>query len=130
MPSEEGMRAMTEILPVILSGGAGTRLWPASRSQYPKQLLSLGGERTLLQATALRMDGMPGAGRACTVVCNEAHRYLVAEQLLAGRAWHHFLSFVWRMNLAYLTGYARYGIARFYRCEWGKDMIFGPARIY
>ena len=73
---------MTEILPVILSGGAGTRLWPASRSQYPKQLLSLGGERTLLQATALRMDGMPGAGRTCTVVCNEAHRFLVAEQLL------------------------------------------------
>jgi mannose-1-phosphate guanylyltransferase / mannose-6-phosphate isomerase len=72
---------MTEILPVILSGGAGTRLWPASRSQYPKQLLSLGSERTLLQATALRMDGMPGGGRACTVVCNEAHRFLVAEQL-------------------------------------------------
>ncbi len=72
---------MHEVLPVILSGGAGTRLWPASRTTYPKQLLSLGGERTLLQATALRMDGMPGAGRACTVVCNEAHRFLVAEQL-------------------------------------------------
>ncbi len=72
---------MNEVLPVILSGGAGTRLWPASRSMYPKQLLSLGGERTLLQATAMRMDGMPGAGLACTVVCNEAHRFLVAEQL-------------------------------------------------
>lgn len=73
---------MSEILPVILSGGSGTRLWPASRSMYPKQLLSLGGERTLLQATALRTDGMPGSGTACTVVCNEAHRFLVAEQLL------------------------------------------------
>lgn len=73
---------MSEILPVILSGGSGTRLWPASRAMYPKQLLSLGGAHTMLQATALRMDGMPGAGRDCLVVCNEAHRYLVAEQLL------------------------------------------------
>ena len=73
---------MSEILPVILSGGSGTRLWPASRAMYPKQLLSLGGAHTMLQATALRMDGMPGAGRDCIVVCNESHRYLVAEQLL------------------------------------------------
>ena len=73
---------MSEILPVILSGGSGTRLWPASRAMYPKQLLSLGGAHTMLQATALRMDGMPGAGRDCLVVCNESHRYLVAEQLL------------------------------------------------
>jgi mannose-1-phosphate guanylyltransferase/mannose-6-phosphate isomerase len=48
---------------------------------YPKQLLRLGGERTLLQATALRLDGMPGLSADCLVVCNEAHRFLVAEQL-------------------------------------------------
>jgi mannose-1-phosphate guanylyltransferase/mannose-6-phosphate isomerase len=48
---------------------------------YPKQLLRLGGERTLLQETALRLDGMPGLSGDCLVVCNEAHRFLVAEQL-------------------------------------------------
>jgi mannose-1-phosphate guanylyltransferase/mannose-6-phosphate isomerase len=74
---------MSEILPVILSGGSGTRLWPASRAMYPKQLLTLGDEYTLLQSTALRMEGMPGAGRDCVVVCNESHRFLIAEQLLA-----------------------------------------------
>ena len=73
---------MSELLPVILSGGSGTRLWPASRTGYPKQLLPLGSDRTMLQATALRTEGMPGAGRSCIVVCNEAHRFLVAEQLL------------------------------------------------
>jgi len=67
------------LLPVILSGGAGTRLWPLSRELYPKQLLALTGERTMLQETALRLDGL-GAG-APVVVCNEAHRFLVAEQL-------------------------------------------------
>ena len=48
---------MARILPVILSGGSGTRLWPASRSMYPKQLLALAEERTMLQATALRTAG-------------------------------------------------------------------------
>lgn len=67
------------LIPVILSGGAGTRLWPLSRELYPKQLLPLVGPRTMLQATALRMDGLDAA--APIVVCNEAHRFLVAEQL-------------------------------------------------
>ena len=67
------------LTPVILSGGAGTRLWPLSRELYPKQLLALTGERTMLQQTALRMDGL-GAS-APIVVCNEAHRFLVAEQM-------------------------------------------------
>ena len=49
---------MSKILPVILSGGSGTRLWPASRSMYPKQLLPLAGEQTMLQATALRVRGL------------------------------------------------------------------------
>ena len=71
------------ILPVILSGGAGTRLWPSSRSMYPKQLLSLTGPLTMLQATAQRLDGLEGAADRCVVVCNERHRFSVAEQLAA-----------------------------------------------
>ena len=67
------------LTPVILSGGAGTRLWPLSRELYPKQLLALTGERTMLQQTALRLEGL--AATAPVVVCNEAHRFLVAEQL-------------------------------------------------
>lgn len=67
------------ITPVILSGGAGTRLWPLSRELYPKQLLPLTGARTMLQQTLLRLDGLSAA--APVVVCNEAHRFLVAEQL-------------------------------------------------
>ncbi len=49
---------------------------------YPKQLLPLVGERTMLQETALRLKGLQGAADECIVVCNEAHRFLVAEQLL------------------------------------------------
>ena len=67
------------LLPVILSGGAGTRLWPLSRELHPKQLLALLGPRTMLQQTALRTQGLEVA--APVVVCNEAHRFLVAEQL-------------------------------------------------
>jgi len=69
-----------KLVPVILSGGAGTRLWPLSRELLPKQLLALTGERTMLQETAARLAGFPGA-TAPIVVCNEAHRFLVAEQL-------------------------------------------------
>jgi mannose-1-phosphate guanylyltransferase/mannose-6-phosphate isomerase len=67
------------LTPVILSGGAGTRLWPLSRELYPKQLLALTGERTMIQQTALRLEGLAAASPV--VVCNEAHRFLVAEQL-------------------------------------------------
>jgi mannose-1-phosphate guanylyltransferase/mannose-6-phosphate isomerase len=67
------------LIPVILSGGAGTRLWPLSRELYPKQLLPLVGERTMLQATVGRLAGT-GAAEPI-VVCNEAHRFMVAEQL-------------------------------------------------
>lgn len=67
------------LTPVILSGGAGTRLWPLSRELYPKQLLALTGERTMLQQTALRLSGLAAA--TPIVVCNESHRFLVAEQL-------------------------------------------------
>lgn len=72
---------MSNILPVILSGGSGTRLWPSSRSMYPKQLLSLTGHKTMLQASALRIDGLESADNRCIVVCNEAHRFSVAEQM-------------------------------------------------
>jgi mannose-1-phosphate guanylyltransferase/mannose-6-phosphate isomerase len=67
------------IIPVILSGGAGTRLWPLSRELYPKQLLPLTGTHTMLQDTVLRLAGLEAS--APLVVCNEAHRFLVAEQL-------------------------------------------------
>jgi mannose-1-phosphate guanylyltransferase/mannose-6-phosphate isomerase len=67
------------LAPVILSGGSGTRLWPLSRELYPKQLLPLVGERTMLQETVLRLRGLEAA--TPIVVCNEAHRFLVAEQL-------------------------------------------------
>jgi len=67
------------LVPVILSGGAGTRLWPLSRELYPKQLLPLMGEHTMLQDTAKRLDGL--AASAPIVVCNDSHRFLVAEQL-------------------------------------------------
>ncbi|NTW69822.1 MAG: mannose-1-phosphate guanylyltransferase/mannose-6-phosphate isomerase [Chlorobiaceae bacterium] len=68
------------IIPVILSGGSGTRLWPLSRALYPKQLLSLIGERTMLQDTALRLGSADDIGPVYCV-CNESHRFLVAEQL-------------------------------------------------
>ena len=72
---------MALIQPVILSGGSGSRLWPASRSMYPKQLLPLTGERTMLQETALRLQGKDDIADKSIVICNEAHRFLVAEQL-------------------------------------------------
>lgn len=71
--------------PVILCGGSGTRLWPLSREQYPKQLLALSGGDTLLQATARRIDNsLSTASRnvlAPIVVGNENYRFITAEQL-------------------------------------------------
>jgi mannose-1-phosphate guanylyltransferase/mannose-1-phosphate guanylyltransferase/mannose-6-phosphate isomerase len=67
------------ILPVILSGGTGTRLWPLSRESYPKQFWPLASDKTMLAETAARGSG---AGfLPPMIVCNEAHRFLVAEQL-------------------------------------------------
>lgn len=69
-----------KIYPVILSGGAGTRLWPLSRAVLPKQLLPLVADKTMLQETAQRVAGWPGV-MAPLVVCGNDHRFMVAEQL-------------------------------------------------
>jgi len=76
---------VTSLQPVILSGGSGTRLWPLSRRAYPKQFLSLIDDSSLLQSTAARMDNLDDAAQVAApmIVCNEAHRFLVAEQLRA-----------------------------------------------
>ena len=68
------------IVPVILSGGSGTRLWPLSREAYPKQFLPLVDQNTMLQNTALRLAGLADVA-APLVVCNQEHRFMVAEQM-------------------------------------------------
>lgn len=67
------------LTPVLLSGGVGTRLWPVSRASHPKQLLALSGKLTMLQETVQRTSSLNAA--APIVVCNEEHRFMVAEQL-------------------------------------------------
>ena len=67
------------ILPVILAGGTGSRLWPMSRKNQPKQLIGLHGELTMLQATISRLSGLICS--APIVICQEEHRFMVAEQL-------------------------------------------------
>lgn len=78
----------TLVQPVILAGGSGTRLWPLSREQHPKQLLNLVAENTLLEATARRLEGLaemagrPVAGEAPQiVVCGEEHRFMIAAMM-------------------------------------------------
>jgi len=68
------------ILPVILSGGSGTRLWPLSRQAFPKQFLPLMGEDSLFQDTLARLSGLADMAKPL-VICNQDHRFLVAEQL-------------------------------------------------
>src|SRR6185295_3127180 len=72
---------MQTLTPVILSGGSGTRLWPLSRELCPKQLLPLVGQRTLLQDTVLRSRSLAQQIAPPIIVCSEAQRFLVAEQL-------------------------------------------------
>lgn len=75
----------TVLIPTVLCGGAGTRLWPLSRDEYPKQLLPLAGVETMLQATIRRMGGFvhekAELAMAPMVICNEDHRFLVAQQI-------------------------------------------------
>lgn len=66
-------------LPVVLAGGSGSRLWPLSRQNYPKQFLALSGQKSMLQETLLRLDGVDHL--TPMIVSNEAHRFIVAEQL-------------------------------------------------
>ncbi len=68
------------IMPVILAGGAGTRLWPLSRELFPKQLIDLYNENTMLQNTMLRVEKLDDVAQPI-VVCNEEHRFMTAEQL-------------------------------------------------
>ena len=75
------MNTAGPIVPVILSGGSGTRLWPVSRESFPKQFWPLISERTMIQDTAARAMGEGFA--APVVVCNQEHRFLVAEQMRA-----------------------------------------------
>jgi len=72
---------MAPLVPVILSGGSGTRLWPLSRDARPKQFLPLVGEHSLFQQAVLRTRGVTIPVLEPLVVCNEAHRFIVAEQL-------------------------------------------------
>jgi mannose-1-phosphate guanylyltransferase len=67
------------IVPVIMAGGSGSRLWPLSRASYPKQFISLNTEGTLLQETCKRLSDLPVS--ESLTICNEAHRFFVAEQL-------------------------------------------------
>lgn len=67
------------ITSVIMAGGSGSRLWPLSRSLYPKQFLALNGQETMLQQTIQRLSGL--AVQSSVVICNEEHRFIVAEQL-------------------------------------------------
>jgi mannose-1-phosphate guanylyltransferase len=73
------MNSKISILPVIMAGGSGTRLWPLSRKNYPKQFLSLNGEHTMLQQTISRLEGLNN--RPCMLICNEEHRFIAAEQM-------------------------------------------------
>jgi mannose-1-phosphate guanylyltransferase/mannose-6-phosphate isomerase len=70
---------LSKIIPVILSGGSGTRLWPLSRKEYPKQYLPLVGDNTMLQETILRLNRLDNLTDPI-IICNAEHRFLVAEQ--------------------------------------------------
>ena len=67
------------IIPIILSGGAGTRLWPLSWGDHPKQFLSLITDKTMIQETLLRLDGLETGNPI--ISCGEGHRFLVAQQI-------------------------------------------------
>ncbi len=67
------------LLPIVMAGGSGSRLWPLSRSLYPKQFIRLASDKTMLQETVARLDGI--GHQAPVIICNEDHRFIVAEQL-------------------------------------------------
>jgi mannose-1-phosphate guanylyltransferase/mannose-1-phosphate guanylyltransferase/mannose-6-phosphate isomerase len=69
------------IIPIILAGGSGTRLWPLSRQLYPKQLIRLKDDNTLLQNTLLRLNGLDSVADSM-VICHQDHRFMVAAIIL------------------------------------------------
>ena len=79
---QDKLKSVDEIIPVILAGGRGTRLWPLSRSCYPKQFQKLdeGKDFSLFQNTYLRLQGIKNLDRPI-ILCNEEHRFIVAEQM-------------------------------------------------
>ena len=74
------------ILPVVMAGGTGSRLWPLSRELYPKQFLTVSGEQTMLQQTFARLEGIEHTSPL--LICNEEHRFIAAEQLRLGQFPH------------------------------------------
>ncbi len=74
------------IVPVIMAGGSGSRLWPLSRSLYPKQFISLASDKSMLQETITRLSGLEH--QAPLLICNQEHRFIVAEQLRQQRIEH------------------------------------------
>ena len=82
----------SSILPVIMAGGSGTRLWPLSRALYPKQFLPLAGDNTMLQATLERLHGLDSKSIESSdpiIICNNEHRFIVAEQLRSSGSQAH-----------------------------------------
>ena len=77
--AEQPIMKNKKIVPVILSGGFGKRLWPLSRAMYPKQLQTLIGGKSLLQETVLRVTGSEFYNPV--IICNDEHRFIVAQQL-------------------------------------------------
>jgi mannose-1-phosphate guanylyltransferase/mannose-6-phosphate isomerase len=98
----------TQIVPVVLSGGSGTRLWPVSREKHPKQLQPLLGGETLLQNTLRRLEGLPLG--APIVVSNQEYRFITAEQLrqLGLPKWALLLEPIGRNTAPALTAAALY----------------------
>ena len=118
----ESVPSPLPLLPVILSGGSGTRLWPLSRENYPKQFLAFGSSLSMLQETALRLRGLETRLPMVPLpilVCNEAHRFIVAQQLqeigIAGAS--ILLESVGRNTAPALT------LAALQRCQEGADAV-------
>lgn len=74
-------KVLSKVVPVILSGGSGTRLWPVSRKFYPKQFIPLRNNRSLFQDTVSRVSALAAGVQAPIIVCNDEHRFMAAEQL-------------------------------------------------
>jgi mannose-1-phosphate guanylyltransferase/mannose-6-phosphate isomerase len=107
------------LLPVVLAGGAGTRLWPLSRESHPKQLIALLGERSLLEAAVTLLDRVatPQANRGL-LVCTEDHRFVAADQMRAScRDWDMLVEPVGRNTAPALT------LAAIHACGDGSDPV-------